>query len=301
MTVCLVILNYNDAEIASRLLEKVGGYQSLIGIVVADNGSTDGSEATLMRFSSDRVAVFGTGRNGGYAYGNNRGAQVAIDMWSPDALLFANPDVDFEEGTVVALGEALACNPGLGAVAPTMISRKGGFAVLSAWRRPGPAYDILSSFALTSRLAVGMLRYPADRLSCGVVDVDVVPGSLFMVRTAAFKETGGFDEATFLYCEERILSERLRRAGYRIALDADYSYFHDHGATIGKEMRGRARKFRTMVKSKIHYYHEYRKFPAFAMALLRAAFNVAAAEKVLADLLRSVLAKAKGHKGDLRL
>ena len=51
--VSCVIVNYNDADTTEKLVRQIFRYRSLDGVVVVDNGSTDGSEGRLRALAKE--------------------------------------------------------------------------------------------------------------------------------------------------------------------------------------------------------------------------------------------------------
>ena len=92
------------------------------------------------------------------------------------------------------------------------------------WEDPSPA--------LAWREAVGLHRLSPPDFERSA-DVPFVVGACFLVRTAAFRAVGGFDERYWLYAEEADLCRRLRDAGWRIRYVADAEAVH-----VGRRERG---------------------------------------------------------------
>ena len=61
-----------------------------------------------------------------------------------------------------------------------------------------------------------------------------VSGCFFVTRAEVFESVNGFDENTFLYAEEMILSERYARRKYKVFFDNDFTIIHEGGATVRK-------------------------------------------------------------------
>ena len=80
-------------------------------------------------------------------------------------------------------------------------------------------------------------HYPERHYRTKLARVDCVPGSLLMVDIACFLRAGGYDERVFLYEEEYILGQRLRKIGAKTALLTSVHYVHRHAASIGKSYR----------------------------------------------------------------
>ena len=95
-----------------------------------------------------------------------------------------------------------------------------------------------------------------------------VSGSFFMVRASDWKACGGMDPNTFLYSEEMILSERLKKEGKGVYYYPEVAVIHEHGTTTRKyydEYRIRMMKFR----SECYYYRTYIGTPSWQIAVAR--------------------------------
>ena len=53
----IVIVNYNDFDMTSRLLNNIKDYKCLDEIIVVDNNSTDDSFEKLKEFESNRITI----------------------------------------------------------------------------------------------------------------------------------------------------------------------------------------------------------------------------------------------------
>ena len=90
----VVILNWNGyAHLRTFLPSVLRDTPEKVGIVVADNGSTDGS-AEMLRAEFPRVEVLLLDRNYGYAGGYNR----ALACIEADYYILLNSDVETSPG-----------------------------------------------------------------------------------------------------------------------------------------------------------------------------------------------------------
>ena len=114
-----VVVNYNAKEylltcVASLLDEGVDV------VIVADNGSVDGSEAALSsRYPEAKWAE--TGSNLGYGAAADLGAALSDSAY----LLVCNPDVVLGEGSVATLRKFLEAQPDVAVVGPRIVDGKG--------------------------------------------------------------------------------------------------------------------------------------------------------------------------------
>lgn len=225
MKCAMVILNYKDGERARKLAEKSSAYESIEKIVVVDNDSQDGSYEALREIASDKIEVIKAEKNGGFSAGNNVGAKYISENYNPEYIFFANTDTDFPEENVIACMNVLQQNDDLGLVSSRMLGPDG--------KEQNSIYEaqtyktyIKSMFWLNRKREYN--RFCRREYSNKVERVDIVRGSFMFFKMKALQEADFFDEHTFLYCEETIISERLKRAGYKIGLLTDVFYIHDH-------------------------------------------------------------------------
>ena len=70
------------------------------------------------------------------------------------------------------------------------------------------------------------------------------------------KEVDYFDEATFLYYEEQILSKKLEEKDYQVAVDNNVVIIHNHSVTIDKNIN-KVNKYKELKKSQRYFVKEY--------------------------------------------
>ncbi len=209
-------------------------------------------EGTL---SGAEVRYVGSRRNGGYAAGNNLGAGVAKRDFAPDEYLFANNDVDFPEKISLQILAEKRKDQGAAVIGPCLVTPEG--ARQNPWRfqKPGEAlflfyWSLLLPRRWQNRFGTGLLQ-DAQSGFC-----DWVSGSFFLADAGRFWAAGGFDEHTFLYMEEQILSRRLAARGERIYYDAEVRVIHRHGTTVGSTI-GVLAGLKADFSSKKYYFRTY--------------------------------------------
>ncbi len=231
MKTALIILNYNDPERTAALINKVSSYPSLNDIVVVDNGSTDDSAETLSKLSGGHIHFISRSENGGYSKGNNTGLLYALKELKSDIIFIANPDVSFTDETAAAMTKVLTDHPEFGCIAPLVNQ---GYNV---WHLPGFTGILVSLFLFAFTFEKMAVRKELEESGEEIIPVGVVEGSFFAVTAEAIKKVRGFDERTFLYAEEIILSFRLRKNGYLTGVLPFERYDHLHSASIKKMYR----------------------------------------------------------------
>ncbi len=221
----VVILNWNgSAHLRTFLPSVIRTTPSDIGIVVADNGSTDDSR-NVIRLEFPSVELLELDANYGFAGGYNR----ALSRIEADYFILLNSDVATTEGWCEPLVAALDNNLSLAAVQPKI-----------------RAYTSPDNFEYAGACGgfIDALGYPFCRgriLQCvetdnGQYDISRrcfwASGACMACRSEAFFRTGGFDEDFFAHMEEIDFCWRAQRYGYSIAVEPASVVYHLGGGTL---------------------------------------------------------------------
>ena len=232
MSVLVVIVNYNTAELTRRCLQSVA--RDLANVewegVVVDNASPDGGVATLEGIP--RVRVVANQRNVGFGAAVNQGSRNPSSVDRPptpeapgaaraELLWLLNPDCDVQSGAFAALVETLDAHPDCAIAAPRLLNADGSVqgsarGEPNMWTGLFGRHSLLTKFFPASPAARRNL--PAqDLVDEGVesAEVDWVMAAAMLVRRTAFDAVNGFDERYFLYWEDADLCRRLRDRGWK--------------------------------------------------------------------------------------
>ncbi len=279
----LVVLNYNDSKTTEGFLKNAQFCNALQKIIVVDNCSTTGDFRKIQQYASDKVDVIQSEKNGGYAYGNNFGIRYAIDKYSPEVCFVSNPDVTFEDETIVKMQSCLRKNEDIAVVAP--IVNQG----YNVWHLPRFWGVIESLFLVWHNFHKQVLKKRILHSSKPIIKVGAVEGSFFAISTKAYEAISGFDERTFLYYEENILAKRLRDQNLNVCVLVDCRYNHFHSVSIKKQYKSKARAFKLFYPSMILYLEEYLHINKFQKKIFDFAFCLAHIERLLYDCVCKML------------
>ena len=207
-----VIVNYESGPALGKCV--AGALAQAGAVVVVDNGSTDGSTASVRsRFSE--VEVIESGANLGYGAAANRGVAAT----EAPTVLVCNPDLDLGPEAVAVLAAALEAHPSW-AVAGPLVRTATGDRYPSARRFPSltdaAGHALLGIFAPDNRFTRSYQQTHLEGADREPITVDWVSGACFLIRRTAFEQVGGFDEAYFMYAEDVDLCWRLGRAGWKV-------------------------------------------------------------------------------------
>src|SRR5437879_83579 len=120
-SIAVIIVTYRTADLTIDCLRSVAEerlvYNLNLTAVVVDTSSDDFSSiqrAIGANGWSDWVKLSCAPRNGGFAYGNNLGIQLASLGGSPDYIHLLNPDTLVRKGAIEKLVQFLETHPGVG-------------------------------------------------------------------------------------------------------------------------------------------------------------------------------------------
>jgi GT2 family glycosyltransferase len=211
----VVVLNYLGVDDTLACLRSLAALDEPVRVIVVDNGSTDGSTATLAAVPG--VELVANDANLGFAGGND----VAIARLLDDGLEFVwvlNNDTLVDPGTVRELLAVADADPRIGAVGTVLYDMASPQRVLT-W-----GGGRLGRWTGRTRDA----RAANDR-------VDYLTAASILLRATALRQVGLFDRRYFFTWEDVDLSTRLVDAGWRLAVAGQSRVLHRWGGTLRPE------------------------------------------------------------------
>lgn len=225
-SVVVVVLNWNDLNDTLDCLHSLrdvtyGQYS----VVVVDNGSTDGSVSKLRSCQTAlQFDLIETGKNLGFAEGNNVGIRYALTRRG-DFVLLLNNDTVVDPGIITAFVQAAHAYPD-GAIfsgkicyfdRPSTIWYAG-----AKWRRDGQFFE-----------HVGIGQEDDGIRFQRVSETDYASGCALFIRASVLQHIGLLDADYFLTYEETDLCYRARKMGYRIFYVPEAKLWHKVSASFG--------------------------------------------------------------------
>lgn len=215
------VLNHNGRRWLAGCLDSLArtDYPEL-SVTVIDNGSTDGSQEYVRR-TYPWAGLLALEENVGFSAAYNRFVEQTT---SPFVTLLNNDTVAVDASWIQALVAVLEGDPSIAAASCKM----------QYLSRP----DLLNSvggraYWWTGSFDIGDGEPDRGQYDHPPLEPFAFCGGAAMVRVAAVREVGGFDERLFAYREDFDLSWRLRLRGYRIAYVPDARVLHAGGAAWG--------------------------------------------------------------------
>ena len=242
--------------------------QSLLSCTIEEVTSP---EIECSNVNKDRtIFLLKAKKNFGFARANNIAYEYAKTVCEFDTVVFSNNDIQFPGiGNFTKLKESFYLHPDVGLVGPRIFGLNGKV------QSPCKFVDI------TDRWIKLQLLWPLTKVFKSVKTHDVSPtgksdyvyriiGAFMVLTREAFERAGRFDEHTFLYCEEPILSERLNSAGYKVYYYNEVELIHEGGYTTGSAgAKFNTTKIKRQFESEFYYYAQYRKVSKSKLRLAR--------------------------------
>ena len=251
----IIIINYKNEQLTIDYITKeLSKLTDCFNVIVVNNAATPESDSMLcnglqaeliskesFKESPNSRYVVSSTENLGFAKGNNLAAEIAAKHLNSKYLLFSNNDILINETDIITrMITKIESNERIGIIGPKITGLKGEF------QSPEPYLSFLDRYcwmyistpfiskkAKTKRFKLDYKAKAKEGFHYKLM------GSFFMVKTSNFMQCGMMDPHTFLYSEETILTERMKRIGKEPYYMPTVSVIHAHGLTtkntIGKK------------------------------------------------------------------
>lgn len=222
--ISVVILNWNGINLLKEYLQRVldATDLDLSEVIVADNGSTDGSLEYLHWLGIPTIEF---SENHGFAGGYN----LALEKIDTPYTILLNSDVAPRPGWDRALFDYMEAYPRCGACQPKILS----------WHNPskfeyaGACGGFLdrNGYPYCRGRIFGTLESDNGQYD-EPIECDWASGAALMVRTRLYREAGGLDSSFFAHMEEIDLCWRMRLMGWSIAVVPSAEVLHLGGGSL---------------------------------------------------------------------
>lgn len=221
--VTILVLNWNGLE---ETLECLSSLQTLsypnYKVVVIDNGSEDGSVSTIHQHYPN-ITLLETGKNLGYAGGNNLGIEYALSH-NAEYILILNNDTVTASDLITQLVSFAASNTGKIIMGPKIYLHDQPDVLWFAggrWRPDKLEFEHIGS---------GEVDGPDYSAS---IECDYITGCALFAHADAFRDIGLLDHKLYLTYEETDWCYRARKKGYRCLVVPEAKVWHKVSASFG--------------------------------------------------------------------
>ncbi len=221
MKVCIVIPNWNGADMIAECLRSLQAQTYPADVTVVDNGSRDKS-IEIVESKFPEVRLIKLPKNTGFDGGVNAGIRPALED-GYEAIAVFNNDAVADKDWLNHLVQALEADKRRGILGCKQlytdkkhIDSTGDF--YSVWGMPFPRGR--------NQLDTGQYDTPEELFSA--------PAAATLYRSSMFRKIGIFDEKFFAYYEDVDISFRAQLAGWKVWYEPAAKVYHQVNATSSK-------------------------------------------------------------------
>ena len=222
-------MNWNGEGLLKEYLPSVVEHcgNGFTDVIVADNGSTDGSLA-MMKEKFPEVRVVTLDKNYGFAEGYNR-ALAQLDGY--DYFVLCNSDVLLKSDAVTPVVRKMEGDREIAVAVPKIKSLREP----EKFEYAGAAGGFIDKYGFP--FCRGRILDNVETDS-GQYDTDSetfwASGAFMVVRADVYRELGGLDATFFAHMEEIDFCWRVKNSGLKVAYCHDAEIFHLGGATLNQ-------------------------------------------------------------------
>ena len=295
MDLSVITVTWNSAELIAEQIKSVrlGCRNISFEEIVVDNASTDGTVSVVEKQSvipakagihvassngldsresgndNGIIGLIKNDRNTGFAYPNNQAAKIA----KGDFLLFLNPDMRVQEGSLDVMVQWMKNYPDVGLASCKLVDEHGNINEDAKPRRFPGLLDQAALILKIPHIFPGVLnRYLfKDFNQDKEQEVDSVRGSFMIMRREVYEKLGwAFDPRYFIWFEDVDLCREVTRLGFKVMYTPVITCVDYVGQSFKK--RTTLWKQKQFTKSMAQYFKKWEPWYKWAtIALLRPA------------------------------
>jgi GT2 family glycosyltransferase len=222
--IAVVILNWNGAKLLEQFLPSIIQYSSEATIYVADNASTDDSEAFVQEHFPSIKIIKNTG-NHGFAKGYNE----ALKQIDAEIYALVNSDIEVTANWLQPIIETFEIEKQTSIIQPKILDFKNK----EYFEYAGAAGGFIDKFGFP--YCRGRIFDTLEKDNGQYNDnceIFWASGACFFIRSEIYHELEGFDESFFAHQEEIDLCWRAINDGHTIKYNSQSVVYHVGGATL---------------------------------------------------------------------
>jgi len=229
----IVVVNYktsHDVDICLDSIEKYEPNFNEYEFIVVDNCSKD-SGFEKLKVKHPYVKLIYAQKNGGFAYGNNRGFEAALG----DVILMLNPDTYLKDNAIEKAYKRLIEDPEISLLGPKLIDPDGtnqsyfhAKTYPTLWRvfcERMYLHRIFKKSKLFNSYFQTYMDYGKERY------VEQICGGALMFKRFVVEKIGYIDEEYFMYFEETDWCRKAVKCGLKLLYYPESVIVHDEGLT----------------------------------------------------------------------
>ncbi len=216
------ILNYNGEKDTRACLESLSACITDgidLRVVVIDNNSIDGFSTKEGDFPKLKLAIIKNFSNEGFSGGHNKGITLALKN-NADYIMVLNNDTIVDSHFIVNLVTVLEEESSIGVVIPKIYFAKGHEFHKGKYKQEELGKVIWYAGGFTDWNNIQSVHRGVDEVDRSQYDkiesTEFATGCCMLFKREVLEKVGLFDERYFLYYEDADLSQRIKKAGFKI-------------------------------------------------------------------------------------
>ncbi len=215
MDLSVITVTWNVADLIEAQIKSVQAGCKNISFeeIVVDNASIDNTVEIIEQMGG--VKLLKNDKNRGFAYPNNQAAKLATGEF----LLFLNPDMRVQEGSLDKMVEWMRSHTDVGLASCKLLDEHGNLNKDALPRRFPTIWDQMAIILKLPHLFPGIVnKYLFKDFNPGIEqEVDSVRGSFMIMRRQVYEKLGwAFDPRYFIWFEDVDLCREVKKMGLKV-------------------------------------------------------------------------------------
>ena len=254
--VAIIILNYKNSKDTIECVESLEkiNYKNF-NIIIVDNDSKDDSVEILRNHFKDKHIILNSGKNGGFAYGNNIGIKYALENGA-DYVLLINNDTIVEDDFLNVLVETAEKDKGVAIATGLIMNYYDKSKIL--YNGGEIDWNKFYGYHLNERENFNVISEEKE--------ITFATGCLMLIRKDIFKNIGFLSEEYFMYYEDVDFCAKVQNKGYKIVYNSNSKIYHKVSASSGEEESPFAIEWNT--RNRLRFYRKYKKISKGKMKIM---------------------------------
>ena len=248
--ISIIIVNYKVVEEVISCITSILNSRTKVNyeIIVVDNDEENTIGQDLKK-QFPKLRYIKSSKNIGFGAGCNLGEKLA----KREYLFFLNPDTELLPDTLDELCKFIVNKKNAGAVSPLLIDKNKKVHKVIGSQFPTPIRVVFSLSFIHKLFPNNFIARKFFLKDWSARQIDVFPGSAFLIKKDVFEKANKFDENYFLFYEEADLARKIFDLGYKNYIVPNAKLIH----LGGKSTKTRKDIKEILQKSQFYYFKKW--------------------------------------------
>ena len=232
-------INFNNSKITLKFLEslrKINKEDFQLFVTIVDNSTKEKIDIKENDFKDLNLKIIDPQKNTGFTGGNNLAIKYALSQ-NADYVLIINNDVVLDKDLVSELLKTIDSEENIGVAVPKIYFAKGFEFHKGRYKEEDLGKVFWYGGGKIDWKNMIATHRGVDEVDQGQFnkkeETEYATGCCMLIKKEVFEKVGLFDEKYFLYFEDADLSQRIKRAGYKIIYQPSATLWHENAGSTG--------------------------------------------------------------------